>query len=72
MRHQLSILSTDQSDENIDTTISINNENNENINPNQNKNNVFEIKHKNKLINLKEKKNIEYSRKIFWKKLNKL
>ena len=42
MRHQLSTLSTDQSDENIDTTISINNENNENINPNQNKNNEFE------------------------------
>ena len=67
MRHQLSILSTDQSDENIDTTISINNENNENINPNQNKNNVFEIKHKNKLINLKEKKTSNIQERYFVK-----
>ena len=69
MRHQLSILSTDQSDENIDTTISINNENNENINPNQNKNNVFEIKHKNKLINLKEKKTSNIQERYFGKNL---
>ena len=69
MRHQLSTLSTDQSDENIDTTISINNENNENINPNQNKNNVFEIKHKNKLINLKEKKTSNIQERFFGKNL---
>ena len=67
MRHNISSISREQSEENINPAKNL--ENNENINPNENKNNLIQRRNKNNNINLKEKKNSNDIKKYFGKNL---
>ena len=67
MRQNISTISREQFDENIN--LSKNLENNENINPNENKNNLIQRRNKNNNINLKEKKNSNGIQRYFGKNL---
>ena len=67
MRHNISSISREQSEENINPAKNL--ENNENINPNENKNNLIQRRNKNNNINLKEKKNSNGIQRYFGKNL---
>ena len=67
MRHNISTISREQFDENINPSKNL--ENNENINPNENKNNLIQRRNKNNNINLKEKKNSNGIQRYFGKNL---
>ena len=67
MRHNISSISREQSEENINPSKNL--ENNENINPNENKNNLIQRRNKNNNINLKEKKNSNGIQRYFGKNL---
>ena len=65
MRHNISSISREQSEENINPSKNL--ENNENINPNENKNNFIQRRNKNNNIN--EKKNSNGIQRYFGKNL---
>ena len=67
MRHNISSISREQSEENINPSKNL--ENNENINPNENKNNFIQRRNKNNNINVKEKKNSNGIQRYFGKNL---
>ena len=67
MRHNISTISREQFDENINPSKNL--ENNENINPNENENNLIQRRNKNNNINLKEKKNSNGIQRYFGKNL---
>ena len=67
MRHNISSISREQSEENINPSKNL--ENNENINPNENENNLIQRRNKNNNINLKEKKNSNGIQRYFGKNL---
>jgi cyclin B len=67
MRHNISTISREQFDENINPSKNL--ENNEKINPNENENNLIQRRNKNNNINLKEKKNSNGIQRYFGKNL---